>query len=1085
MNYNLLITGDCQSNGSGAISLSINGGNEPYIVQWTLQTTPPTSLGTDTITSLYPSIRTSLSSGNYLATVIDSTSPVQQTLNISIPVSSGVCASILGVQGTTCSLDNGSVTATSSSNFSTTQFYLYDSNDNELTIQSTNINVNDVIFSTLSAGTYYMKVVDIGGCTGYSQNFIIEDSDTLDFGLYTVPNSSCGGTPIGKIFITGVTGSPPYTYNWSNGATGSTITGLTSGPYSVTVTDSYGCSQTRGTNVVDVPQVGLGTFTAVPPSCFAADGSLTIQITGGTAPFYYSASTGEVAIQYGTSWTLNGLSPGFYSIQVTDAALCSFVAGTTLISPQGMVSVTIDTSGSTCSSSDGSIKVSVVGGVTPYTYTLIYPNGNTTNIGGNNTVQIFPNLTSGTYSVAVQDSSSCYYMEEVILFATDTYTISANTTGTTCNLNNGLVSVTRTDGGVSPYDYSLDGIQNFLNTPSSAVTFSNVSSGQHTVTVTDAAGCVQTTQVYVNPSDSLDFSLYSTSCGNGSNGMINALISSGTPPFTFYWSNNVIGNPQEIQVDGLSAGTYTLTIVDDLGCSLDRSTTISCDKLYVSYQRYLMGGGNFIINSQTKFGLVQMLNQGFKDLTVGQTGCNLLQSVFDIKISVNPSGYSVNESFFTGYTLNSAPSDTLYIDTLKEMLLNIPGVGGVIANADTNQLTINTIPGDDTLVGQQIIVELIINYDILCNCSPPINFDITANWSLVGVTNQATFVAWLTSLGATSVNVTAFDLYRGRLQATILVNGVTTLNLVNLGVTLVNKVGGLTGLNTLDLSDNNIVTFNPSIALPTSLTYLELGDNQIVTFNPSIALPTSLQILGLNGNQIVTFNPSIALPTSLETLDLGTNQIVTFNPSIALPTSLLQLYLNDNQIVTFNPSIALPTSLQQLYLNDNQIVTFNPSIALPTNLIELLLYNNQIVTFNPSIALPTNLLGLNLSNNQIVTFNPSIALPTNLLGLNIDNNQIVTFNPSIALPITFNLLSLRGNQIVAFNPTIPLPTSLEILDLTGNLMTTAGYTTSETWANAQTSFTSLCAIVFTANVNSITGTNLESILISKNCSIIP
>ena len=708
MNYNVLVTGDCQSNSLGVISLSINGGNEPYTVQWVSP-----SLGTDTITSLYPSIRTSLSSGTYLVTVNDSTLPVNQTLNINIPVSSGVCASILGVQGTTCSLDNGSVTGTSSSNFSTTQFYLYDSNDNEITIQSTNINVNDVIFSTLSAGTYYMKVVDIGGCTGYSQNFIIEDSDTLDFGLYTVPNSSCGGTPIGKIFITGVTGSPPYTYLWSNGATGSTITGLTSGPYSVTVTDSYGCSQTKGTNVVDVPQVGLGAFTAVPPSCFAADGSLTIQITGGTAPFYYSASTGEVAIQYGTSWTLNGLSPGFYSIQVTDAALCSFVAGTTLISPQGMVSVTIDTSGSTCSSSDGSIKVSVVGGVAPYTYTLIYPNGNTTNIGGNNTVQIFPNLTSGTYSVAVQDSSSCYYMEEVTLFATDTYTISTNTTGTTCNLNNGIVSVTRTNGGVSPYNYSLDGIQNVPNTALSAVTFSNVSSGQHTVTVTDAAGCVQTTQVYVNPSSSLDFSLYSTSCGNGSNGMINALISSGTPPFTFYWSDNVIGNPQEIQVEGLSADTYTLTIVDDLGCSLERSTTINCDKLYVSYQRYLMGGENFTINSQTKFGLVQMLNEGFKYLTVGQTGCNLLQSVFDIKISVNPSGYSTNESFFTGYTLNSAPSDNLYINTLREMLLNIPGVGGVIVNGDTNQLTINTIPGDDTLIGQQIIVELVINYDIV------------------------------------------------------------------------------------------------------------------------------------------------------------------------------------------------------------------------------------------------------------------------------------------------------------------------------------------------------------------------------------
>jgi hypothetical protein len=206
-------------------------------------------------------------------------------------------------------------------------------------LQSTNINVNEVVFGTLSAGTYYMKVIDVGGCTGYSQNFIIEDSTPLDFGLYVVPNSSCGGTPIGKITITGITGSPPYTYNWSNGATGTTITGLTSGAYSVTVTDSFGCSQTKGANVTDVPQVALGAFTAVPPSCFQADGSLTIQIVGGTAPYYYSASTGEVTIQYGTSWTVNGLSPGFYSIQVTDAALCSFVAGTVLTSPQGMTSV--------------------------------------------------------------------------------------------------------------------------------------------------------------------------------------------------------------------------------------------------------------------------------------------------------------------------------------------------------------------------------------------------------------------------------------------------------------------------------------------------------------------------------------------------------------------------------------------------------------------------------------------------------------------------------------------------------------------------------------------------------------------------
>ena len=111
MNYNLLVTGDCQSNSTGAISLSINGGGGIYTVQWTLQTTPPTSLGTDTITS-GPSIRTSLSSGEYLATVNDNTLPLNQTLIISIPVSSGVCATSTTFVPLVCEHPKESVTVT-------------------------------------------------------------------------------------------------------------------------------------------------------------------------------------------------------------------------------------------------------------------------------------------------------------------------------------------------------------------------------------------------------------------------------------------------------------------------------------------------------------------------------------------------------------------------------------------------------------------------------------------------------------------------------------------------------------------------------------------------------------------------------------------------------------------------------------------------------------------------------------------------------------------------------------------------------------------------------------------------------------
>jgi uncharacterized protein (DUF2141 family) len=393
-----------------------------------------------------------------------------------------------------------------------------------------------------------MIAEDLGGCSGQSANFIVEDSEPFTYGLYVVPNSSCGGTPIGKIIVTGQTGVSPYTYQWSNGETTSSITGLTSGTYSVQVIDSLGCSLSKEEFLSDVPVLGFGSFTAIQPTCFSADGVLTLQITGGTAPYYYSASTGDVNIQYGTSWSISGLSAGDYNILVTDSAFCNILVGTSLLTPLGIASVTISSQGSTCSSTDGSITVSVAGGVSPYKYTLIYPGGNTLNIDNTQPNQVFNNLSTGTYSVVVQDSSGCSYMDEITLFATDTYTISTEVTGTTCNQDNGVVLITKTEGGQSPFDYSLDGIQNVIDTTLSAVTFTNVPSGQHTVTVVDATGCTQTKQVYVAESNPLEFSLYNTSCGEGSDGSLTALISTGTPPYTFNWSNNVPNNPQQIQV---------------------------------------------------------------------------------------------------------------------------------------------------------------------------------------------------------------------------------------------------------------------------------------------------------------------------------------------------------------------------------------------------------------------------------------------------------------------------------------------------------------------------------------------------------
>ena len=706
LNYNVAVTGDCSNNNSGALNLYVSAGSPPYTVQFISP-----SYASQIITT-GPASLAGLASNVYQIRVNDSSLPTNNEILINVPISSGVCGSITAVQNTTCGINNGAVTGSSTSLYSSTDFFLYDVNDNY--IKSANTTTNSAVFGELSAGTYYLGVRDLGGCTAFTPTFIVEESENLNYGLYVVPNSSCGGSPIGKIFVTGQTGLAPFTYLWNNGQTGSTITGLTSGLYSVTVTDGYGCTLSKSGTITNVNPIGLGLFTATSPTCLQSNGVINMTITGGTEPFYYSASTGDVLVSYSRTFSISGLSAGQYNFLVTDAGLCQMTAGITLETPEGLTSVTVQGQNSTCSTNNGSITVSVVGGTAPYTYTLIYPNGNQLNISNSQTTQFFQNLSGGTYTVFVSDNSGCSFTEELTLLAINKFTISTQVLGTKCNQNNGSVTIFTSPGATLPLDYSVDGIQNVIDTNLSAVTFNNLSSGTHVITVTDADNCAQTTNILVPSSQQLNYSLVSTSCGSGNSGKITAFITSGEPPFSFNWSDNVPNEPQQIQVSGLTGGTYSLTVVDANGCSLTRNTTISCNSNYVSYQTYVMGAEIFNIESPTKFGLLQMLNEGYFDLTSGNTSCDLISATFTAKVSVNPSGIVASQNFFTSTSLVQVPTDNDWYNTVRTLLLGIPGVGGVTINATNNQITIETSRNNTSLEGQEIVIDLIIGYDIIC-----------------------------------------------------------------------------------------------------------------------------------------------------------------------------------------------------------------------------------------------------------------------------------------------------------------------------------------------------------------------------------
>jgi hypothetical protein len=127
-----------------------------------------------------------------------------------------------------------------------------------------------------------------------------------------------------------------------------------------------------------------------------------------------------------------------------------------------------------------------------------------------------------------------------------------------------------------------------------------------------------------------------------------------------------------------------------------------------------MGAEVFNITSPTKFGLLQMLNEGFYDLTIGNTNCDLVSATFTAKVSVNPAGLTTQQDFFTSTSLVQAPSDNSWYNTVKSLLLSVPGVGNVIIDQLNNQITIETSRDNTSLQGQEIIIDLVIVYDIIC-----------------------------------------------------------------------------------------------------------------------------------------------------------------------------------------------------------------------------------------------------------------------------------------------------------------------------------------------------------------------------------
>ena len=244
--------------------------------------------------------------------------------------------------------------------------------------------------SNLTAGTYTVTVAN-GACTS-TGTVTITEPPILN--LTTSTTGSACGTPSGTASVVATGGNGVYTYSWSpSGGTSATETNLVSGSYTVTVTDGNGCVKTANAIVISSngPTVSIASVTNV--TCFGqADGTAAVSVTGGTVPYTYAwLPTG------GSAASATNLSPGIYTVTVTDDTGCSNAINVT-ITESPILNLTTSGTSANCGTSNGTATAMVTGGSGTYTYVWMPGNLNGATV---------TNLATGTYTVAATDGSGC------------------------------------------------------------------------------------------------------------------------------------------------------------------------------------------------------------------------------------------------------------------------------------------------------------------------------------------------------------------------------------------------------------------------------------------------------------------------------------------------------------------------------------------------------------------------------------------------------------------------------------------------------------------------------------------------------
>ncbi|MBL4577708.1 MAG: SprB repeat-containing protein, partial [Flavobacteriales bacterium] len=412
----------------------------------------------------------------------------------------------------------------------------------------------DSIF-TLCNGNYSVVVFDL-----FDGSFIFTSVDVLEppevgaIFIPVSPGTNCFGICDGASTAIGTGGNGgPYTYAWNNPASESTAAAdsLCPGDNIVTIWDCCGCVGTDTVTLAEPPQL-LANVGGLAILCNGAcNGQAWGVPTGGIPGYTHSWNTGS------TDDTLFNLCPGTYVDTVRDLNGCISIQSFVVTQPASLT-LTMDSTNESCGGlCDGVVRVTVVGGSTPYAYVW-----NDFFVQTNDSAFA---LCVGMYTVIVTDAAGCSDTDSIAVGSPPVLTVTTDTIHVLCATDSTGSAIALPVGGDGTYFYIWDDVGG-----QTTATATNLPDGTYCVTVTDGLGCTNSAcaEVLEPPLLDVDATGTNVTCNGACDGIGTPIFSGGVTPYAFLWDDFAAQtNAVATNLCAPVPDTVCVTLTDANGCT--------------------------------------------------------------------------------------------------------------------------------------------------------------------------------------------------------------------------------------------------------------------------------------------------------------------------------------------------------------------------------------------------------------------------------------------------------------------------------------------------------------------------------------